>query len=248
MGRPVVDMLSGSKAHFLQGWVTAIRLQEQFVVVETATGQQKVPYDYLVNALGSRVNRDTVPGVAAHAYTLDATGAMSTEGLRTRLKEFGDEPFHVVVVGGGATGIEMATQVKGNFQQSKVSLVTREEAGAFKGPRVQQHIQQALAEQAIQVYEQSRVIQVGPEGVLLDSGWLTADVVVWAGGFVASPLAREAGIQVNELDQIATDPYLRSLSHPNIYAAGDMAFPVEEPGSPMRMSLFTALVSGAPGG
>jgi NADH dehydrogenase FAD-containing subunit len=74
---------------------------------------------------------------------------------------------------------------------------------------------------------------------------MPADIIIWAGGFVASPLAREAGLQVNGQNQVLVDPYLRSLSHPNIYAAGDAAYPVEEPGVPTRMSLFTALVSGA---
>ena len=38
---------------------------------------------------------------------------------------------------------------------------------------------------------------------------------------------------------------LRSISHPNIFAVGDATCPIEELGAPMRMSLFTALVSGA---
>jgi NADH dehydrogenase FAD-containing subunit len=69
--------------------------------------------------------------------------------------------------------------------------------------------------------------------------------VIWAGGFIASPLAREAGLRVNGQNQVLVDPYLRSLSHPNIYAVGDAACPVEEPGVPTRMSLFMALASGA---
>jgi NADH dehydrogenase FAD-containing subunit len=76
-------------------------------------------------------------------------------------------------------------------------------------------------------------------------GALPADVVVWAGGFAASPLAKDAGICVNARNQIVADPFLRSVTQPEIFSAGDMAAPLEEPGAPMRMSLFTALVSGA---
>jgi NADH dehydrogenase FAD-containing subunit len=149
------------------------------------------------------------------------------------------------VVGGGATGIEAATQVKGSYPYSEVSIVTQGEAGAFKGARVQQHIREALSEQAIVVYEHTRVNRVEGDGVVLESGRIPADIMIWAGGFVAPPLAREAGLRVNAQNQVWVDPYLRSLSHPNIYAVGDAADPVEEPGVPMRMSLFTALVSGA---
>jgi NADH dehydrogenase FAD-containing subunit len=149
------------------------------------------------------------------------------------------------VVGGGATGVEAAAQIKGRYPQAEVSIVTQGEAGAFKGTRVQQHISEALREQAIAVYENARVNRVEPAGVVLDSGSMPADIIIWAGGFVASSLAREAGLQVNAQNQVLVDPYLRSLSHQNIYAVGDAAYPVEEPGVPTRMSLFTALVSGA---
>jgi NADH dehydrogenase FAD-containing subunit len=71
------------------------------------------------------------------------------------------------------------------------------------------------------------------------------DVCLWAGGFRALPLARRAGFQVNGQDQILVDPYGRAISYPNVYAIGDAAHPVEEPGNPVRMSLITAITRGA---
>jgi NADH dehydrogenase FAD-containing subunit len=243
--RPIGQMLQGTKAHFRQGWVSAIDPVQQSVYIQTADGQQQLAYDYLVNALGSRVNRQLVPGVDEHAFTLDPYGDLTSTALQSKLTAYGQETFRVVVVGGGATGIEAATQVKGKYLHSQVALVTQGEAGAFKGSRVQKHIIAALREQSIAIYEKARVTRVEQAGVVVDSGRIPADIIIWAGGFVASPLAREAGLQVNAQNQVLVDPYLRSLSHPNIYAVGDAAAPVEEPGVPTRMSLFMALVSGA---
>ena len=93
--------------------------------------------------------------------------------------------------------------------------------------------------------EECPVLAVIADGVLLGEEHLPADLIVWAGGFTANALAADAGVRVNGRKQIVTDACLRSLSHPNIYAAGDCAAPIEQPGAPMRMSLFTALVSGA---
>jgi NADH dehydrogenase len=65
---------------------------------------------------------------------------------------------------------------------------------------------------------------------------------------VVQPLAREAGLAVNERDQILVDPFLRSVSHQEIYAIGDAASPVEDPGvAHVRMSAFTASIMGAHG-
>jgi NADH dehydrogenase FAD-containing subunit len=74
---------------------------------------------------------------------------------------------------------------------------------------------------------------------------LPCDLCVWAGGFKALPLARQAGLAVNARGQTLVDPYLRSISHPEILAAGDAAWPVNPAGAPVRMGLFTALVTGA---
>ncbi len=52
---------------------------------------------------------------------------------------------------------------------------------------------------------------------------------------------------VNERGQILTDPFMHSISHPEIYAVGDSAQPIDEPGVPVRMSAFTAVITGAHG-
>jgi NADH dehydrogenase FAD-containing subunit len=50
---------------------------------------------------------------------------------------------------------------------------------------------------------------------------------------------------VNDRCQLLVDPFLRSVAGPDIYVVGDAAWPVEGTGAPYRMSLFTALVTGA---
>ena len=244
-GKALPDMLAGSKAQFRQGWVSQLLPEKRQVVVETAGQAQSIAYDYLVMALGSRVDRESVNGVNEHAFSLDPFGPRTSQALAQKLKALDKTSFRAVVVGGGATGIEAAAQIKAAHPHSRVTLVTQAEMAAFKGPRIQKHVRQALAAQDIHLVERQRVTAVTAAGVVLAGGELAADVIVWAGGFVAPPLAQDAGLQVNQRKQVLTDPFLRSLSQPGIYAVGDMAWPVAEPGAPMRMSLFTALVSGA---
>ncbi|MCL4262107.1 MAG: FAD-dependent oxidoreductase [Anaerolineae bacterium] len=162
-GKPIQEMLRGSRAKFRQGWVKTILPDEQVVVVDTAVAEQRLPYDYLINALGSRVDRQIVPGVDEYAYILDPYGNLTADMLHKWLKARGARPFRTVVVGGGATGIEMAAQLIGIYPLAAATLITQGEAGAFKGPRIQKHIRQALAEQDISVVEHCRVLQVEPE-------------------------------------------------------------------------------------
>ena len=243
--RRIDHMLRGTGVQFLQGWVSKIEPEHNYVSVKTAEGEKQLSYHYLINALGSRVHRPVLPGLAQHAFTLDAYGPQTTPALAEKLNSYHPQVFGVLVVGGGATGIEAATQIRARYPLSQVGLVTQGEVGAFKGPEVQKHIQQALVEQAITLYEHCSVQAIQADGLVADQKHLPAEVIVWAGGFMASPLAKEAGLKVNERKQTLVDPYLRALTQANIYTVGDAACPVEEPGAPMRMSLFTALVSGA---
>jgi NADH dehydrogenase FAD-containing subunit len=100
----------------------------------------------------------------------------------------------------------------------------------------------------VEILDQSSVTAVRAQSVVIDQGSeLACDLCIWTGGFVAPPLAREAGLAVNEHNQVIVDPFLRSISHPEIYAIGDAASPSEDPGVRVRMSAGTATIMGAHG-
>jgi NADH dehydrogenase FAD-containing subunit len=152
-----------------------------------------------------------------------------------------------VVVGSGPTGIEGATEIKGLYPKLQVSLVTDGAFGAFKGEeRIERPLRQAFRRQGIPILEHKRVMAV-EEGQLRLAGGevIPFDICLWAGGFRPLPLASDSGLAVNSLGQVLVDPYERSISHPSIYAAGDSSYPVEEPGTPVRMSLQAAITQGA---
>src|SRR5262249_5344680 len=98
------------------------------------------------------------------------------------------------------------------------------------------------------ITDQTVISEIG-EGNLhtADRRAIPYDCCVWAGGFSVSPLARVAGLLVNARGQIIIDPFMRSLSHPEVYAVGDAASPAEQPGAPVRMSAVTATIMAAHG-
>lgn len=244
--RPLAAMLEGTTVQFCQGMVTSLDTKEQQIQVQTGENEVSLLYDYLVVALGSQVDRDTVPGARTHAYTLDAIGPLGAQPLYERLQTFVTTGGQVVVVGSGPTGIEAAAEIAACFPNLQVTMVTQGSLGSFTQPRVQSYMRQALQRLRIQIREQVMVNQVRSDALMCGNGQsIPFDLCVWAGGFRASPLPRAAGVQVNQRNQILTSSYLHSLSHPTIYAVGDAVAPVHKVGAPVRMSLMTALVTGA---
>src|SRR2546421_5087465 len=246
--RSIPQMLRRTHVQFLQGRVTSIDPAHHEIVVVDQQHTQHVEYDYLVYALGSVTDRQTVPGVAQYAYTLTARGPLSAAALRETLPSIEARGGQIVVSGGGATGIETAAEVASTYPHIKVRLVTREPLALFLGKSVASSIRRSLQRLGVEIIDQTSVTAVRAHSVVIDQGSeLACDLCIWTGGFVAPPLAREAGLAVDERNQIVVDPFLRSISHPEIYAIGDAAHPREVPGAPVRMSAVTATIMGAHG-
>ncbi len=247
--RSLPQMLSRKNIQFIQGRVIGLDPIQRKIMLEEQQYTHQLEYDYLVYALGSETDRKTVPGVAQYAYTLAARGPLSAAALRETLPSIEARGGQVVVAGGGATGIETAAEVASAYPHIKVRLVTREPLALFLGKSVASSIRSSLQLLGVEIIDQTSVTAVRAQSVVTDQGGkLACDLCLWTGGFVAPSLAREAGLAVNERNQIVVDPFLRSISHPEIYAIGDAAHPRENPGVPMvRMSAVTATIMGAHG-
>ena len=247
--RSLPQMLRRTQVQFLQGRVTSIDPAHHEIVVVDQQHTHHMEYDYLVYALGSVTDRQRVPGVAQYAYTLAPSGPLSAAALRETLPSVEAKHGHVVICGGGATGIETAAEVATAYPHLKVHLVTQGPFSLFLGKTVASSIRRSLTRLGVEIIDQTAVAAVHAHSVVIDQGSeIPCDLCVWTGGFVAPSLAREAGLAVNERNQIVVDPFLRSISHPEIYAIGDAAHPRENPGVPVvRMSAVTATIMGAHG-
>lgn len=238
-----------ARVQFLQARVISLDPGRRRVTVRDQQQQRELPYDYLVYALGSRIDVQGVPGSAQYAYSIQMQGQLSAAALRDRLPTIDASNGRVIVCGGGATGIETATQIASVYPHIKVSIVTRGKIAPTFSQKVYETIRHRLLSLGVEIRDQSEVRAVRAQSILLDQGReLPCSLCIWAGGFMVQPLGKEAGLAVNARDQILVDPFLRSVSHPQIYAIGDAASPVEKPGvEHVRMSAFTASVMAAHG-
>jgi NADH dehydrogenase FAD-containing subunit len=246
--RSIAKMLRGTDVRFVQGTVTELLPDQQEVVLDHQGNVRHLRYDYLAYALGSLTDRGRVPGVGQYAYTLAPRGPLSAAALREVLPAEYSRGGRVVVCGGGATGIETAAELARSYPGLDVRLVTQGALALFLGTGVARYIRRSLERLGVGIADHITVAEVQADRVLTSEGEaIPCDLCIWTGGFVAAALAREAGLRVNERGQVLVDPFMRSLSHPAIYAVGDAAYPAEEPGVAVRMSAFTATILGAHG-
>lgn len=139
-----------------------------------------------------------------------------------------DKPdYRLVVVGGGATGVELALAARYAFTRAdiggRVDLVVSESGPLVGGATgVRRRITRFLSTAGVFVH---RLRAVGvEEGVMLSNGTLLpADCVIAATGARAPFWLKLSRLMLDENDYIAVDGHHRSLSHPNVFAAGDVS-------------------------
>lgn len=222
--RSIASMLRGTGVTFVAGTVNDLDLGRR--VAWLADGRD-LGWDRLVFALGSVADDGGVRGVRQHALLIgDEAGALQ---LREALDAGAGE---VVVVGGGLTGIETAAEVA--ERGARVTLVAQGGVGTFLSPAAQHYLRGALGRLGVRVVD-AKVREARAGAVVLGDGEeLKCDACVWAGGFLAPPLARASGLEVSERGGIVVDARLRSVSHPEVYAVGDAADPRFDAGAPLR--------------
>jgi NADH:ubiquinone reductase (H+-translocating) len=243
----IAAFLQGSPVEFICGTVQSLDAVRRRVRVATEGGERELGFQQAVYALGSDIDVDDIPGAAEHAYRLAAKDSVrSGEAFRLKLRENGDRPLRVVVVGGAETGVEAAGEIKTNWPAIDVAIVTHGRCGDFRGPRVEKAVRAALVTLGVELVDNEAVVEVRPAEILTATGRsIACDLCVWSGGLRSSPVARDAGIATDERGRVLVDANLRSITHPPVVAVGDAARPLAPTGAPYRQSAFTALISGA---
>ncbi|MFG3711047.1 NAD(P)/FAD-dependent oxidoreductase [Micromonospora sp. NPDC047730] len=232
--RPFSEMFAGTGVELRLARVTGVDVDRKTVAVTDANGSEELPYDTLVYALGSGWNAQGVPGAAEHTYEIASRpGALR---LRERLARLAAGQT-VVVVGGGLTGLEAATEIAEARPDLDVALAIRDGLGDWLSPKGRTHLRKVFGKLGITVYEHAAVTGVEADRVATADGkTIPAAVTVWTTGFVVHPIAKATALEVTGTGQIVVDGTMRSVSHPDVYAVGDAAHAIGPGNKPLRMS------------
>jgi NADH dehydrogenase len=210
---------------------------------------RELAYDLLVISVGGISDDFGVPGVADHCYRLDS--APEAERFRQRLLEAylkagqSDRPsapgeLDVAIVGGGATGVELAAELDKMRHELKeygaVGIDAVDDTTLTvieRAPRLlpglpddlAESTEKELGERGIQVMTGEAVSEVTRDGVRTASGAdIPARFTVWAAGVRGHPfLANLDGLETNNRDQLIVKRSLQTTVDDAIFAMGDCA-------------------------
>ena len=219
---------------------TVERIDPAAKTVQTADGRT-LAYDLLSLNLGSTPSR---PGDGGLSVKPIPEFLAAVEALRERVAAT-PRPLRLAVVGAGPAGVELALALRrrlagpatGDGAAVRVMVVAASpELLPGRSARTRRVIGEVLTRRGIAV-ELSFEVVAFRDGALIasDGSALPADEVVWATNASAPQWLAATGLALDDRGFVRVDETLRSLSHPSVFAAGDVAAP---PGQVSKAGVF----------
>lgn len=231
-------------ADFRLATVTGVDLEARLLLTADGDG---IPYDYLILGAGASTAYFGVEGAERYAFPLKSVadavnlrahllGLFEAANRNPNLLEEG--ALDVAVVGGGATGVEMAGALQELFDRvlardfpsldvarARVILVERgPDLMETYEPHLRAYTLRTLEKRGVEVRLNSAVEQVTPDAVYFKGGeGLPTRTVIWAAGVRAAPLAGALGVEQTRGGRVVVDDGLRVPGHPEVFVAGDLA-------------------------
>jgi NADH:quinone reductase (non-electrogenic) len=245
VAQPLRRALITAGASFRRATLNGIDHENKRITVD---GGVEFPYDQLVISLGGQPNFFGIPGVEEHA--LHMRGIEDAERIRNRVierfeevslmqGEIPDSKLTFVVIGGGATGVEVASELYNlvhealepdypNIDPHRVRIFLLEGLDNILpelDPALRRAARTRLVNQRIEVMTGTLAEEVTADCVKLkDGGELAAENVIWTAGNRPNVAINDLGLPVDERNGIKVDEYLRVEDHPGVWAIGDCAF------------------------
>jgi NADH:ubiquinone reductase (H+-translocating) len=245
------------QADLYVGEVTSIDIENQQVEINHGLyGHQQYPrtltYDHLVLALGGIPNTEPVEGLSDHGY--DVQRLAHAFSLRNHLIDTMEQAdieadpeakrrlLTYVVIGGGATGVEVAAEIWDLFVEAaqyyphlgvddmKVVLVHGGERLIADLPqRLGEYAGRELLDRGIDIRFNERVTRVSSHWVELRSGEvIPTQTVIGSIGLRPNPLIASLDIPQDSRGRVESNRDLTVGNHPNVWAIGDNAM-IEDP-------------------
>ena len=224
------SLVAGKNIDWQQASADSVDLEAQTV---TLSEGNSIRYDYLVIACGADSRPVDIAGVDEH--TLTFRSLEDTQILRARLAQLvqvRSQLVHIAVVGGGPSGVELASKVADYLSDRntphQITLIERGDHILKPFPKpLRQLGEKALSKRNVTVLTQTSVQSVSSQSVLIERDdqpqHLKSDLTLWAVGTQPKPWLGAQSVEQNDRGQRKTRRSLQLPNYDNVFVLGDSA-------------------------
>lgn len=245
---PIRSLLSSlPNVTVMLGEVEAVDTQAKQIQANMGERVDKIDYDYLVLATGSRhtyFGNDHWEAIAPGLKTIDdATAIRNKMLLAFEHAEISTNPqeisrlLTIAVIGGGPTGVEMAGTIAElahaalsrefrniNPKQTRVILIEGSPRILASFPeQLSSAAADSLRKLGVEVYLNAQVTDCNEHGVVIGDQLIPAATIIWAAGVKASPAANWLGTDADRAGRVKVEADFSVGGRENVFVIGDTA-------------------------
>ncbi|MGF1540451.1 MAG: FAD-dependent oxidoreductase [Pleurocapsa sp.] len=197
-----------------------------------------IAFDYLSLDIGSIPQAINVPGAKEYAIPAKPVPIFLAgwSELLGEIRQNSAKSRSIAIIGGGAGGVELALNMQARFKREggeniEINLIHRgTELLSNHNHRVSKILEKLLRDRQIKLHLQQNVIEVLPDKIICESGLtIRCDCTFWITQASVPPWIRKSSLTTDDRGFILVSNTLQSVSHPQIFAAGDNATIINYP-------------------
>lgn len=225
-----IDLMSlaqKANVHWIKG--AALQTNHDQNVLFIDNGQQ-LPFDVISFDIGSLTAGVDIPGVKQFSRVIKPNYLVPEvfEPLKTQQ--------HVVVVGGGAAGVEMSLALQSWRKRHQihrpVQLISAGSLLEPEGRMVSTKIEAIVKKKGVEAHLHLPVHEVVDGRVITSAGTIPFEELVWLTGPRPHPIFRESGLPVDDHGYLLVKDTLQAIDHPHVFGIGDCITLAMHPGLP----------------
>jgi NADH dehydrogenase FAD-containing subunit len=210
-------MVEAHGGEFINASITGIRADYNQVVL---SDNRSLDYDVLSCNMGSEVI--PVAGEGPNIIPVKPIENLHAAGREIE-RRLAKEHLRILVIGGGAAGVELAGNLSRLIKQAgDVTLVNQSEILARYHPRMRLLALASFVQRGIRVIEQAQVAQfTGTKAILKNGNTLPFDFAFNAAGIRPVQVFRDSGLPISGDGGLLVNKFLQCISYSNIFGGGD---------------------------
>ena len=220
---PLRPLVNKAGVIFYQTAATHIDFENR--AVHCADGQ-KISFDFLSIDTGPVADLSVIPGALEHAISIRPIESFiqSVQRIKEMISLRGtSQRTRIALVGAGAGGVELALAMQYAFSASRVEVTLISAANTLPG-NVGPRLSRILSKQGVRVLVNQSASRIESGTIYLQSGTtVEADIIIVTTGTIAAPWLKQSGLATDDRGFVLVNDYLQSVSHENVFAAGDCA-------------------------
>ncbi len=189
---------------------------------QVLAGKKKIPYDYLVLAVGSETSTYGIDGVDKHAQFLKTWDDALLLGKELTALLGKKKESRIAIAGAGVTGVQLAYAIRDYAKNASITLLDARDAILKELPAaVRERVSATLRRKKIDFMPNAMIEKVGKGRVHLKGRKaVSADLIIWVAGITAPKMVRGLGLDCSP-GGILVNEYLQSTNDESVFSVGD---------------------------